>query len=248
MEEAAQSKHKFFTVKAGDIELRYTLARSRRKTIGIAIDKNGLIKVTSPFGVSESYINELIQKKLQWILKKLAELEAHLANGKTPKLFQDGEKFLYLGKELELKITYSNYKKAYTGIKGESIIIDAPTGFNLEAVKHLLRLWYIEQFRQIAVQRIEHYSAVIGVFPKKIAIREQKTRWGSCSTGGSISLNWKLVMAPLEIVDYVVIHELCHMKVMNHSKEFWDTVGAYFPNYKDCRGWLKRNSNVLDFE
>ncbi|QNU67835.1 M48 family metallopeptidase [Ruminiclostridium herbifermentans] len=244
-----QKNQKLFNIKVEDTEINYIVTRSNRKTIGITIDKNGLVKVTSPYRVSESYINELMYKKSSWIQKKLLELKSRAEKAKSPKMFYNGESFLYLGNEFELKICRdSSCKKATVKIEGKNIVIDLPINFNTDNIKKILRQWYIEQFKHIAAERINHYSAQIGVFPKKVTIREQKTRWGSCSSKGNINLNWKLIMASLEVLDYVIVHELCHMIAMNHSEEFWKIVGTFSPQYKNYRDWLRHNGESLNFD
>lgn len=249
MEKDAQNNQKIFIIQAGDKDIKYIVTRSSRKTIGITIDKNGLVKVTSPYRVSESYINELLHKKSSWIQKKIAELECEAAKASSPKRFVNGEAFLYLGKVFELKICRnSNCKKATIKLDGKNIVIDVPLSCDADSIKKTLRLWYVEQFKDIASERINYYSSTIGVFPRKVTIREQKTRWGSCSSKGNINLNWKLIMASLEVLDYVIVHELCHMIVMNHSEEFWKIVGDYSPQYKNYRVWLKHNGDMLSLE
>ncbi len=117
-----------------------------------------------------------------------------------------------------------------------------------EKIKSVLKKWYISKARELLAERIRIYSPLIGLSPKKLAVKEQKTRWGSCSSKGNINLNWKLVMSPLPVADYVVIHELCHLKEMNHSKKFWGIVEAIMPDYKVYRKWLKENGYTLSFE
>lgn len=249
MEKDIQQNNKFHSIQVGDIEIKYILTRSNRKTIGITIERNGLIKVTSPLRVSESYINQLLQKKWSWIHKKLKEIENRSSNNICPKIIRNGEVFLYLGKEFELKIDISsNYKKVQVSLHDKNIVINVPIGFNSEKIKDSLKLWYVEQFKQITAERIKYYSQWVGVVPNRVTIREQKTRWGSCSSKSNINLNWKLIMAPLEVLDYVVVHELCHLKFMNHSKEFWNIVEFYAPQYKKCKDWLKYNGDMLSIE
>lgn len=243
------NNRKFLCTQFGDKELKYILTRSNRKTIGITIDKNGLVKVASPLRVSQDYINQLLQEKSSWIQKKINELTIRSTNTNCPKIFEDGEKFLYLGEVFELKIHRSSInKKANVRIQDKFIVIEVPIDFSSEKIKDKLREWYIKKFKLIIAERINYYSQMIGVFPNNVTIREQKTRWGSCSNRGNINLNWKLIMASLEIIDYVIIHELCHMKVMNHSKEFWKIVEVYSPHYKSYREWLKHNGDMLSIE
>lgn len=235
------------TLLIGDKELKYLLARSSRKTIGISIEKNGVVKVASPFLVSDDYIRQLLKKKAQWIFNKVEDINAQQST--ASKAFIDDESFRYMGKEYKLKLIENNsIKKPFIKISDLSIVIMFPYMFEVSKIKHILTLWYIEQFKVVIEERIKRYSQIIGVCPNKIVIKEQKTRWGSCSSKGNINLNWKLIMAPLEVIDYVVTHELCHMKEMNHSRQFWSLVETVLPKYKEYRSWLKQNGELLSIE
>ncbi|MHB8063687.1 MAG: M48 family metallopeptidase [Ruminiclostridium sp.] len=249
MEKDKKQNHKACSILIGDKELKYTLLRSNRKTVVIAIENDGLVRVTSPARVSENYINQLLQKKSSWILKKLVDVENRVAITNKAKVFEDDESFCYLGKEFKLKLfRSSNIRKPTVSLAGENIVITLPNAYEAEKLNNVLKRWYVEQFRLVIEERVKHYSAIIGVYPQKVTIKEQKTRWGSCSGRGNINLNWKLIMASMEVLDYVIIHELCHMKEMNHSKEFWKLVEGIFPQYKKCRVWLKENGDRLSIE
>lgn len=249
MKNDKQYNPKACSILLGNRELQYILTRSSRKTVGIAIEKNGSVKVTSPFRVSESYINQLMQEKATWILKKLSNIETRVAKANKAKVFEDGESYSYLGKEYKLKLVRSSdLRKPTVILEDESLVTTLPNSFEDQKIKDILKLWYIKQFKLVIEDRIKYYSSIIGVFPQKITIREQKTRWGSCSAKGNINLNWKLIMAPLEVLDYVVIHELCHMKEMNHGKKFWSLVENVFPQHKKYRTWLKDNGDLLSIE
>lgn len=113
-----------------------------------------------------------------------------------------------------------------------------PSEKRLEAI-------YRNAAREYFPKRVSHYAHMLGVTYGKISIRDQKTRWGSCSSEGNLSFNWRLILAPPDVLDYVVIHELCHRKEMNHSKEFWALVESLMPHYKECRKWLKKNGRDL---
>lgn len=233
----------------GSRELQYLLTRSSRKTVGITIEKGGTVKVTSPLRVSEAYINELLQKKSNWILKKLSEIELRAGKTIKNKVFEAGERFYYQGKEYKLKVVVSNDKiNDKVKLEDEYIVLALPKSIEADKVKNILKLWYIDQFKLLIQEKVKYYSLIIGVNPQRITIREQKTRWGSCSTKGNINLNWKLIMAPIEMLDYVVIHELCHLREMNHSRDFWMHVEKFFPQHKKCRAWLKENGYLLSIE
>ncbi|MDD2251326.1 MAG: M48 family metallopeptidase, partial [Candidatus Cloacimonetes bacterium] len=125
----------------------------------------------------------------------------------------------------------------FKGLTGES---------RKQVVKETLIKWYRQCFTEVVEERIEKYSLYLSVSPRKVVVKDQKTRWGSCSEKGNINLNWRLVMAPIEIIDYVVVHELCHLRIMNHSKDFWNLIESILPNYRESRGWLKVNGSSLE--
>ncbi len=240
---------KLCSIQIDNRELKYILTKSSRKTVGITIEQNGTVKVTSPFHVSENYINELLQRKSHWIIKKLNNIEIRAVKANKAKRFEEGEHFRLLGKEYRLKLYRSGtLKKPTIRLIDDNIIIAAPENAEVDKLKDSLKLWYIKQFKLVIADRIKYYSSIIDVCPKKITVREQKTRWGSCSSKGNINLNWKLIMASIEVLDYVVVHELCHMREMNHTKEFWKLVEGVLPQYKTCRVWLKENGDLLSIE
>lgn len=244
MKSTKSSNEKACSILIGKRELKYLLVRSNRKTIGISIEKDGEVKVTSPFGVSDSYIRQLLQKKAYWIFKKIEDVEAKKVM--VAKNFEDGESFFYLGKMYRLKLIENNsIRKPTIELRDLNIIIMFPHTFETSKLKAALSLWYIEKFKCVLEEKVESYSKLIGVYPKKVFIKEQKTRWGSCSSKGNINLNWRLIMAPQGVIDYVIIHELCHMREMNHSKQFWSLVENILPEYKEYRGWLKHYGDTL---
>ncbi len=114
----------------------------------------------------------------------------------------------------------------------------------LETYEHRYR----KSARQIFEKRVAFYHAVTGGLYTSITVRDQRSRWGSCSSRGTLSFNYRLVFAPPKVLDYVVVHELCHLTHMNHSKDFWDMVASVMPDYKDCKNWLKEHGNELTLE
>lgn len=236
------------SINFGNRELQYILKRSSRKTIGISIDKSGVVKVACPFYTSENYINQLLIKKSNWILDKLTFVENRYKENNISKIIKDGEAFCYLGKTYILKLIETTVRKSpIISLQGENILIEF-SNFDEVKIKKALMLWYVEQFRQIALDRISQYSRSLNVNPQKITIKAQKTRWGSCSSKGNINLNWRLIMAPIQVIDYVVVHELCHLREMNHSNKFWQLVGNIIPDHKEKRNWLKANGEKLKLE
>lgn len=181
--------------------MKIEIIRSRRKTIAIQIKPDLSVVVRAPYGISKREINEFVERKYDWIERKLQEMSRR--------------------KEEQ---------------KNHSHLTEAQ-------VKELARkaLEYIPS-------RVEYYAPIVGVDYNRITIRNQKTRWGSCSSKGNLNFNCFLMMAPPDVIDYVVVHELCHRKQMNHSKEFWDEVASVCPEYKEARNWLKEHGTLISYE
>ncbi|ABN51778.1 MAG TPA: M48 family peptidase [Hungateiclostridium thermocellum] len=236
------------SISNGTNSISYTLTRSRRKTVGIRITENGEVKVAAPLNIPDRQLKDIILKKLPWILRKQEELRKICEESRLENKFADGETFLYLGKEYTLRIAKGvlpegvNLEENYIVVAADEtkVSVNGP-----QYIRNVLKNFYVNQFVDIAKTRMDFFSPKIGVCPRKLTVREQKTRWGSCSSKGNISLNWKLVMAPMEVIDYVIVHELCHMKEMNHSKNYWNIVKSIIPDFELRRKWLKDNGHRL---
>ncbi|HOJ09741.1 MAG TPA: SprT family zinc-dependent metalloprotease [Clostridiales bacterium] len=232
-------------------KITYITVKSKRKTIGITVDRNGEVKISAPLNISEKGIGEVVRKKAGWIIQKVNEARKRNSN-LVSKEFIDGEKFLYLGENYSLKVVERNFNKPEAIMQDDIIEVHILQGLSGESrkqvIKETLINWYKQRFAKVAKERIEKYSLQLKTTPCKVVIKNQKTRWGSCSTKGNINLNWRLVMAPIGIIDYVVVHEMCHLRVMNHSKDFWNLVESVLPNYTESREWLKVNGSRLSIE
>lgn len=241
-------KDKEYFIETSNNQITYTVVKTKRKTIGITIDMNGEVKVSAPLRISEKQIKEVVQKKADWIIKKVNEVRERNSNT-VCREFISGEKFLYLGKEYTLEIVEKDLGQAEVFMQEDTIAVYISQGMSEESrkqtIKEALVKWYRQRFAEVVKDRIEKYSLQLKVAPCKVVIKDQKIRWGSCSKKGNINLNWRLIMAPLHVIDYVVVHELCHLKVMNHSKDFWNLVESILPNYHESRKWLKVNGNRL---
>ncbi len=241
-------KNKVYFLKAQNRSIPYRIIRTKRKTIGITVEITGEIKVSAPLYTDERQIIEVVKNKSSWIIEKLTVVE-EIRKNVAIKQFVDGEKLLFLGKEYELKMVDTDIHDAKVFPQEDIITVHIPKSMQNENRKQLARealvIWYKKHFSEIANERIKEYSQQLRVTPCKVTIKEQKTIWGSCSSKGNINLNWRLVMAPIYIIDYVVVHELCHMKVMSHSKDFWNQVELIMPDYTERRKWLKENGHKL---
>lgn len=218
---------------------QYTVKTKRRKTISIKIGKDFVVEVTAPLGTNEFTIDQLLKKEEKWIINKIKKL----------KELENFDGYYYLGQlyYLEIREVKSLYFKLE--VNNNKFIIYINSGIlkdKREAIiKDNLEKFYKEQAIEVLKKRTDHYADILGVAPKNIVIKNQKTLWGSCSSKGNINYNYKIVMAPLEILDYIVVHELCHLVHMNHSKDFWDLVESIIPDWKKRRNWLKENGYKL---
>lgn len=215
---------------------------SRRKSASIYLDGEG-IKVRVPEGISDSYVQDLIVRKSPWIKRKLRE--AGLATPPRPREFVSGETFPYLGKNYRLKVLEGDTSSVKLQGGYLEAIVSGSLGRKEEQVRSLLVQWYQTHARERLREKTRRYAKILQVEPGSVSVKDYKSRWGSCSIKGDISYNWRIVIAPHRIVDYVVVHELCHILEHNHSPDYWRHVGRVIPDFKECRQWLKQNSKHL---
>ena len=185
-----------------------------------------------------------MEKKKRWIKQKLAIQNDALKV--QPKQFINGELFCYLGENYPLKVESGSYPDLKFQQEKLIAYVRDISANNAPAIKQMLIKWYQQKAEIILQERTKKYSEVIGVTPSKITIKTFKARWGSCSIRREIQYNWKIIMAPKHIIDYLVVHELCHIRHHNHSPLYWKTVAKYHPEYKECKIWLKNNASLLD--
>jgi predicted metal-dependent hydrolase len=234
----------------------YQVLHSRRKTLALQV-RHGQVFVRAPYHVDEQFINSFIQKKEAWLRAKITE------QTQTADLccnFTQGAKLFLFGQQVRLNIVLSpSSKKPNVSLsklaKGKqeltiALPIRSQTKLMKEPqlasrVKKQIELYFKEQAQNIILPKVEHYSQLTQLSPKAIKIRQYRARWGSCNSKGELSFNYLLMMLPVHVIDYVIIHELCHLQHLNHSKNFWQLVATYFPNYKQAKEWVKTNQSAL---
>ncbi|WP_068546151.1 M48 family metallopeptidase [Thalassotalea crassostreae] len=225
----------------------YQLTRSRkRKTISLQV-KAGKVRVLAPMHVTIEYIDQLISKKASWLLSKVNEQLNYLEN-KLEKQYQSGDAFYYLGKPYQLLVRTTNIADdgLYSvSIDAENIIVDIAGDHNSDYIQQALKIWYQQQAEKILKTRLTLMEAKTGLTSTKLKVRHYKTRWGSCNSKKQINLNSLLVMAKEDVIDYVIVHELCHTIHMNHSSLFWQLVEQNCPDYKLYKAWLKSHQDFL---
>jgi predicted metal-dependent hydrolase len=235
-------------------EIGYELRRSRRKTLGIQVRPDGSVRVMAPAGASLPAIEEVLQRKAHWIVRKQAEVAA-FREAVVPLRFVEGEPHRFLGREYCLRIeTGSAADAADTGPVGkrslnkEAVTLEGPYlrvrtvgAADAQAVARLLEGWYRQQaqtvFQEVLVAARERVLALGIVAPPSVRIRRMKTRWGSCTAKGVITLNLRLIQVQREMIEYVLVHELCHLREHNHSPAYFRLLDRALPEWRE---WKRR--------
>ena len=220
--------------------ISYLLERRPRRTIGLKITENGLV-VHAPKRIFEFQLNQILQEKAHWILTKL---QAREANHVVKIQWIDGENLLYLGNDIQLNITQASSNKALV-FDQSTLKIAALQPNDRAVVARKVIAWYKKQAASDFTRRLEILAAKLGVTTPSLTLSNALSRWGSCNSRGEVRLNWRLLQAPPHIINYVICHELAHLKQMNHSTKFWMVVAQLFPNYKAAEKELKALSPQL---
>jgi predicted metal-dependent hydrolase len=227
--------------------LTYQLIRSRKrkKTLTLQIRADGMVVIHSPYHTPDAEINRFFRAKETWVRKKLAERKRLDGEDFRPKSFVAGERFCYLGESYPLEIrTLPGSRSLLSLSKGVFHL----SGDHKDRAREVFVRWYRRQAKEDLSARVEHWSRELGLRPRGIRITGARYRFGSCSPKNSLSFSWRLIMAPLQIIDYIVVHELAHIKEKSHSGRFWLYVERILPDYKTRKRWLKERAHFLDLQ
>ncbi len=219
-------------------DISYTVKKSKRKSMAIVVLPDGTVEVRSPKYIPNFVINTFVKSKSDWIKERKAFV---LKNKKEPKKFANGEKFIYLGEDYSLEL--GNYTQIE--IKGGKILF--PVALQSKG-KEFLEKWYIKQAKKVVRDQLDYYSKKMDLPYKSVMFSDTSSKWGSCTHDNRLQFNWRLIMAPLLVVRYVIIHELVHTIHKNHSKSFWGRVGEENPSFKQQIKWLKSHGGKLKIE
>ena len=226
-------------------QVELVIQRSKRKSMTIAIQPDGNLLVKVPLFLSDDEIIKWLKTKTGWIIRQRAKILERQQES-LPKQYVTGESFLYLGREYVLNVRLSEGRAGMVGLVEDKIVLFTKNDDG-KMVQKILSDWYDKQAKTIIGKRVCYYAQQMGETYGRITIKSQKKRWGSCSSARNLNFNRWLIMAPQEVLDYVVVHELCHLRQMNHSKEFWKEVEVVLPNYKLHKKWLENNGHLLSF-
>ena len=234
-------------VVVGHARVGYEFTRGKRRTIGFVVGAEGL-SVRAPRWVTLRDVDAAVLEKAEWIVRKLAETQERHARVEASRIeWKDGATFPFLGEPVVVQLDPRH------GFKGVGAVLDAEldangartlrlavaNNANPDQIRDAAQAWLTRQARRLFTERLDAYAPKLGVRWKKLSLSNAATRWGSASSDGSIRLNWRLIHFRLPVIDYVVAHELSHLRVMDHSQRFWETVESVMPDYQQLRRHLK---------
>lgn len=227
--------------------IAYTVIRRKgRRTASLTVAPDNAVTITVPTELSHAGVEALIKRKQNWIHRKIA-FNSEVRFPHKPKEYISGEAFSYIGRNYRLKVVAGEERGVELAAGRLCVHVpaklegQAPT----QAVREELAGWYREHALEKLAQRARLQAEKMGLKIGAVGIRDYRRQWGSCLQNGSILFNWKVVMAPLRIIDYVVIHELCHLVHRNHSPKYWKFLALHLPEYAESKEWLRVNGGLL---
>lgn len=239
-------------IQFGNTTIEYRIKRSDdRETLSIAVDPEEGVIVTAPEDVSEEKIKDCVKDRAGWIIEKQEEIK-EISKPPLDKEFLSGEKLQYLGRRYRLKlIREEDIENISVSLKKGKFFVNIPENLDgakrRKVVRNNLLRWYYEHAEDKLKERVGKYKDQVGVEPKSVKVKHQQKRWGSCTKNKDLLYNWRIIMAPMSIVDYVVVHELCHLREKNHTDRFWRMLKSVIPDYEDRKEWLRVNGPRLVF-
>jgi predicted metal-dependent hydrolase len=224
-------------VRLGGEEVAFLLRRRRRmRNLVMRVDHDGLM-VTAPYGASLAWIDSVLAEKAGWILKKLKQQERN-----PPMALQwcEGALFPYLGEPHRLELNPQGALWPVQAFDGR-LVLSLPGAFDPAVAELHIGAWYRAEALSCFRRRVAELALPMGVRVASVGLSDSRTQWGSCSADGRVLLNWRLIQLPLRLIDYVVVHELAHLKELNHSPAFWAHVARVYPDYREARRELRRH-------
>lgn len=233
-----------FNLKIDNLYISGNIIKTKRKGLSIEVLSDSTLQVRASKTLTKKEILEIISNNESWVYNQVSRMK------EKNKLFinreyKDREKYYLLGEVYTLNIKESKSLNKVKINKDEQLI-ELYKSSNLTDIKGILLNFYKDFALKYITNRISYYAPLFEHTPKKICVKEQKRRWGTCTGENSLLFNWKIIMAPPKIIDYLIIHEMCHMKHKNHSKDFWNSVESILSDYKESRAWLKNNGITLE--
>lgn len=231
----------------GDARIRYQVIRSprRRKTIEVSVDEPGLVTVAAPVDTPLRQLEDTVRRRAGWIVRH----DGAAASALPPRRFVSGESLPYLGRSVRLTVHPTDDAKIGIRFHHWQFDVDVPRSLQgeerLAKVRAAFEAWYRERAATKLPPRVNRIASLLGVHPKEVLIRGQRRRWASCAPDGTLRFNWRAIMAPPAILDYVVAHELAHLRVRGHTPEYWAVVAQAVPDYRLRRARLREVGPLL---
>ncbi|HSV53546.1 MAG TPA: SprT family zinc-dependent metalloprotease [Burkholderiaceae bacterium] len=234
----------------GVCHVAYEFKRAKRRTIGFIVGPDGLV-VTAPKWVPLYEVDAALREKSAWIVRKLDEARERSNQLESARIvWKDGATLPFLGEPVIVVLdprhafdgvgaVLNTVADALPGVPRLTLHVGLPHSATADQIRDAVLAWLMRQAKRLFTERLDHFAPLLGVRWRKLALSSAGRRWGSASADGSIRLNWRLIHFKLSVIDYVVAHELSHLRVMDHSPRFWDTVASVVPGYADLRGQLK---------
>jgi predicted metal-dependent hydrolase len=221
------------------MNLDYTIIYSKRKRITITVERDRSVVVRAPEGTDENKVRGVVESRKAWLYEKLRHPQKYnsIANKKE---FVSGESILYLGRNYRLEVI----KDGEESIRFMSKFV--VTGARSNRAGKLFKDWYVIKAKDKIIPRVKRHAQNMGVVVNKVMVSDLKYRWGSCTPNDNLNINWKLIKAPMFVIDYVIVHELAHLMESNHTKRFWNIVRTQAPMAEKAKSWLKENGEVLE--
>ena len=231
----------------GDSLITFGIRRSarRKKTVAVTVDPGGGVLLLAPENFSTDRLDEVVRRKAGWIVQRMRGVGS---NGVplSPREFVSGESVFYLGRHYRLKVDSGEAGEAK--LRGGWLHVPAPAGAEQrDHVRAALVAWLRRHAAERLPERVEMWRLKAGVEMPRVVISEQKRRWGSCDRSGNIRLNWRIIQAPMRLVDYVVVHELVHLRHRGHGREYWQALGRIMPDYERRREDLRQRGGGLEW-
>lgn len=223
------------------------IKRPRRRTVSISVKPDCSVQLLVPAYLSDRKISDLVKQKSSWIKSKISYFK-EIQKYHKEKEYVSGECFSYLGRNYRLKIDENHTNDKVRLVNGKfntPVKAGLENGERTRLIIKLLTAWYEQQAFTRLEEKVRLYAGQTGVSPASVGIKGYNTRWGSCHSDGRIFFNWRIIMAPPSVVDYVVVHELCHLVHHNHSRNFWGLVATILPDYTKRKDWLRLNGGQL---
>lgn len=221
--------------------IRFDIKYKNRQSVGIYIDYYGNIEVHAPKGTPNEKVVRLIEEKWELLRQKTKEMNDRW-HGPVERGYDPGETFLYLGNSYPIQVYHdSNIVEDYVLFEGNTLMVYVKQ-LEDETIQQALKQFYYQQCKALVEKSIAANQNYFKKKPRSIRISDSKTTWGTCDSKRQLTFNWKLAMAPQEVIDYVVVHEMCHMVHLNHDRSFWRLVGSIIPDYKEQERWLALSS------